>query len=49
MVRDCKECVNLGECYPTGGYIEVQLDGQIKRDLCVNNDKVEWKQVDKRN
>jgi len=44
---NCRECKHFSDCYPEGQYIEVQLDGQIKRDLCVNNDKVDWEQNEK--
>jgi hypothetical protein len=42
LYGNCRECSHFKECYPEGDYIEVQLDGQIKRDLCVNNDKEGW-------
>lgn len=55
MQRDCAECKNFEECYirPTvfseramGLYatlIEL-LKSVRRRDLCVNNDKMNWKQ-----
>jgi hypothetical protein len=49
MYGSCRECEHLGDCYPENAYIEEQMNANIKRDLCMNNDKVEWKQVDKRN
>ena len=44
IYANCRECEHLDECYPKGTYIEVQLDAEIKRDLCMNNEKVDWKQ-----
>jgi hypothetical protein len=44
---NCRTCKHLGECYPTNGYVEEQLNANIRRDLCVNNDKVDWEQEDK--
>jgi hypothetical protein len=42
MINDCRNCKSFEECYPTGSYVEVQLNAQIKRDLCVYNDKNDW-------
>ena len=41
---DCIECQHFEKCYPIGAYVEQQLDGEIARDLCVNNDKCKWEQ-----
>ena len=49
---NCKECKHYYECYPTiTGSSNIKdsafeaITSQIKRDLCVNNDKQDWKQV----
>lgn len=42
MERDCRVCGNFEECYPKGNYVEIQLNGEIRRDLCVNDGKVDW-------
>jgi hypothetical protein len=46
MFNDCKVCKHFNACYPKEDYIETQLNAEIKRDLCVNNDKNDWEKVE---
>jgi len=46
MMGTCRECKHFMDCYPDANYIEIQLNAQIMRDLCVNNDKEGWEQKD---
>jgi len=48
----CRKCVHYNECYPrmrgeddARSALRQNFNAVTKRDLCVNNDKVDWEQA----
>ncbi len=38
----CRNCTRYLECYPSNQYVEIQLEANIKRDLCLADGKCDW-------